>query len=263
MNMLSPTSFPQPGTEPPIYAVGDIHGRADLLAPMLDLIRQDRATRGGGLAPARVIFLGDYVDRGAQSRQVIDLLLDFKTDPAFACQFLLGNHEDAMRDYLEGRSSGLGWGRHGGSATLQSYGIAPPRQDSREAWAAQRTAFTAAVPAAHRTFLSELETMVRYDHLLFVHAGIRAGVALDHQVKKDLLWIRSEFLNADLDRTMLIVHGHTPGEKAYGAPGRLCLDSGAYVSGRLSGAVFDGGDIHILETARNGGRVQPYAVTVG
>lgn len=264
MNVVAHASFPETRPAPLTYSVGDIHGRADLLAPMLDLIRQDSATRRNpGDSAARVVFLGDYVDRGAQSKQVIDLLLDFRKDAGFECHFLLGNHEDAMLDYLDGRSSGAGWGRHGGGATLQSYGITPPRSESREAWAAQRDAFIAAVPAEHRRFLDELVLMVRFENMIFVHAGLRSGIALDQQMKRDLLWIRSEFLQAEQDTTLLVVHGHTPKEKAYGAPGRLCLDSGAYVTGRLTGAVFDGASISILETAKSGAQVVPYRPAPG
>ncbi|MBY9064137.1 serine/threonine protein phosphatase [Sphingomonas yunnanensis] len=238
------------------YAVGDIHGRADLLARLLTRIRADRDARAPA-GPASIVFLGDYVDRGPHSREVIDQLLAFAQDPGFESRFLLGNHEDAMLDYLDGRISGLGWSKHGGDATLRSYGVAPPREESRSAWAACRDPFRAAVPPTHRVFLERLELAVAQDSLLFVHAGIRPGVPLDRQEKRDLLWIRSEFLQGERDDHWLVVHGHTPKEEAYGGPGRLCLDSGSYLSGRLTAAVFDGGDVALIETHASGSRPFP------
>jgi serine/threonine protein phosphatase 1 len=239
------------------YAVGDIHGRADLLARLLDLIRTDRAARA---APGRalIVFLGDYVDRGPRSREVIDQLLAFADDPAFESRFLLGNHEDAMLDYLDGRISGLGWAKHGGDTTLRSYGVEPPREESRTAWAARRDAFRAAVPPSHRAFLERCELSVAQGRLLFVHAGIRPGVALAEQEKRDLLWIRSEFLQAERDDRWLVVHGHTPKEEAYAGPGRLCLDSGSYLSGRLTAAAFDGAEVTLIET--HGRAPRPFAI---
>jgi len=241
-----------------IYAIGDIHGRADLLARLLDQIRADFAQRGTAGERPLVIFLGDYVDRGPHSREVIEILLAFREDPAFECRFLLGNHEDTMLDYLDGRISGLGWSRHGGGATLQSYGIAPPTAESRTAWSERREPFRAAVPASHRAFLESLELMIAVGHVLFVHAGIRPGVALDQQSKRDLLWIRSEFLEVERSDTWLVVHGHTPKAEAYAGPGRLGLDSGSYVSGKLTAAVFDGDAIALIETGRSAPR--PFTV---
>ncbi|MBF5091531.1 serine/threonine protein phosphatase [Novosphingobium sp. NBM11] len=247
-----------------VYAVGDIHGRDDLLRSMLDLIQSDASQHApeGGERPM-VVFLGDYIDRGGQSRQVIDTLLDFSATPAFESRFLLGNHEEAMLDFLEERSSGIGWGKHGGTATLRSYGVAPPPMNMPEPWAAARTALAQALPRQHLDFLSRLEPFITVNHIVFVHAGLRPGVDLDAQSLRDLLWIRSEFLETDQDDSRLIVHGHTPGEAVYGAPGRLCLDSGAYMSGRLSGAAFLGHDVRILEATARGGKVQPYTLYAG
>jgi serine/threonine protein phosphatase 1 len=240
-----------------VYAIGDIHGRADLLARLLDQIRADRERQAPGAEPTLCIFLGDYVDRGPQSREVIDLLLDFRRDPAFETRFLLGNHEDTMLDYMEGRVSGLGWSRHGGGTTLQSYGVAPPDEDSRVAWSARRRAFAAAVPPEHRAFLESLELTIAIGQILFVHAGIRPGIAVDQQEKRDLLWIRREFLDAARTDRWLIVHGHTPKAEAYGGPGRLCLDSGGYISGRLTAASFHGDVVRLIETGRKEPRPFP------
>lgn len=233
------------------YAVGDIHGRADLLVRLLGQIRDDHARRPVGDARAIVVFLGDYIDRGPQSREVIDLLLDFARDPAFETRFLLGNHEDTMLSYLNGEISGAGWGEHGGGATLQSYGVPPPSSNSRTAWSELRGTFTAAVPIEHRRFLDGLELIIPVGRLLFVHAGIRPGVAIDAQRKHDLLWIRTDFLEGARDDAWLVVHGHTPRSEAYGGPGRLCLDSGGYLTGRLTAAVFDASGVVLIETHRD------------
>lgn len=243
------------------YAIGDIHGRADLLERLIEQIRED--ARGRATSSDKrplVVFLGDYVDRGPDSRGVIDGLLAFARDPAFESRFLLGNHEDAMLDFLEQRITGPGWNKHGGGATVRSYGVRPPADDSREGWSALRGDFRAAVSPAHQEFLRSLELMVVEDRLLFVHAGIRPGVPLDQQTPRDLLWIRSDFLKAERDDAWLVVHGHTPAGQAYGAPGRLCLDSGAYISGKLTAARFDGADVALIETDRVGPR--PFTVSL-
>lgn len=229
-----------------IYAVGDIHGRADLLARLLPALKADLHARSplSGERPL-LVFLGDYVDKGPHSRQVIDLLLDFADDPDFESRFLLGNHEETLLDFLAGRIRGRTWVEHGGDATLQSYGVAVGRESD---WADARDRLRSAVPAAHVRFLEGLELMIEAGPLLFVHAGVRPGLPLEQQSTRDLLWIRSEFLNVPVTGAHLIVHGHTPQDSVYGAPGRLCLDSAAYMSGRLSAAVFAGKSVGIIDS---------------
>lgn len=232
-----------------VYAIGDMHGRADLLAAMLHEIEQDaEQMRGRFNEPPVVVFLGDYVDRGRMSREVIELCLDFSNKDRFEARFLLGNHEEAMLDFLDHRTQGVGWCSRGGRATLESYGVkAPFSKDDREGWANARSALRANLPPAHERFLRSLEWTVEYGELLFVHAGIRPGIGLAEQDRTDLLWIRSEFLNHDQPYGHVVVHGHTPLERAYVGPNRISLDTGAYASGLLSGARFDGGTPHIFE----------------
>ena len=236
------------------YAIGDVHGRADLLTQLVRQIRVDVARRRRPGERPLVVLLGDYVDRGLHSRDVIDQLIALAAEPEIEARFLLGNHEDAMIDYLDGRISGAGWGRHGGGNTLRSYGIEAPSEPSREAWSALRDSFRAAVPLAHRAFLAGLELMVQEGRLLFVHAGIRPDVALEAQTKRDLLWIRTEFLEAERADPWLVVHGHTPRSEAYAGPGRLCLDSGGYMTGRLTAAVFDEDTVMLIESGRSSPR---------
>jgi hypothetical protein len=167
-------------------------------------------------------------------------------DEAIEWRAVLGNHEDAMVAFLDGRSSGQSWGRHGGMTTLASYGVAAP--EDAEGWAAVRTQLRAAVPPAHDAWLRALEHHIVQGGLIFVHAGLRAGVPLDRQKLKDILYIREEFLGTPVDGGLLVVHGHTPQDEAYGAPGRICLDSGAYATGVLTAARFDGGPVRLLTT---------------
>jgi hypothetical protein len=241
-----------PGTDGRlIYAVGDVHGRADLLAPLIERIAEDarRSPPADGRRPM-IVFLGDYVDRGRRSREVIDQILALRERPEFEVRALLGNHEEAMLAYLDGRSSGLSFGRYGGQATLASYGVdAPTEGAGKEEWEAARPAFRDAVPPSHVEFLRELELLITVGDCVFVHAGLRAGVPLERQSRRDMLYIREEFFRAPVDCGKFIIHGHTPGETVFGAPGRLCLDTGAYASGILTAARFDGTAPQLLQTA--------------
>ncbi|MEH3102728.1 MAG: metallophosphoesterase [Sphingomonas phyllosphaerae] len=231
-----------------IYAIGDLHGRVDLLDKLIGGIRDDIAAHPGGYRDRpMVVLLGDYVDRGPHAAQTIDRILTLREDETIEWRAVLGNHEDAMIAFLDARSSGQSWGRHGGAATLASYGVAMP--DTVEGWEATREHLRAAVPAAHDAWLRGLEHYIVQGGLIFVHAGLRAGVPLERQRMKDILYIREDFLGAPVDSELLIVHGHTPHEEAYGAPGRICLDSGAYATGVLTAARFDGGPVTLL-TAR-------------
>lgn len=224
-----------------VYAIGDLHGRADLFERLLAAIRADIAAHAGGYrGKPLIVLLGDYIDRGPASAQLIDLILALERDDTVEVRSVLGNHEDAMVAFLDERSSGRSWGQHGGLNTLASYGVAAPDGDA-EGWARAREQLRAAVPPAHDAWLRRLERHIVLGDLVFVHAGVRAGVPLAEQSLKDMLYIREEFLGTPVDAGMLIVHGHTPGDQAYGAPGRICVDTGAYATGLLTAVRFDGG----------------------
>ena len=235
-----------------IYAFGDIHGRADLLQPLVERILADAAARPpAGPDKPLLIFLGDYIDRGRDARGVIDRIIALSQDPAVEVRTLLGNHEQAMLDYLDGSATGISFGRYGGRATLASYGVAAPDEaGSAEAWAAVREEFRQAIPDSHMAFLRSLESMIVIGDCVFVHAGVRAGVALDRQRLKDLLFIREEFFKTPVDCGKFVVHGHTPGEDAVAGPNRLCLDTGAYASGVLTAARLDGGPPQVIDVGR-------------
>jgi serine/threonine protein phosphatase 1 len=248
-----------------IYAIGDIHGRDDLLAQLIEQITADAAAERQQFAqPPMLVLLGDYVDRGRQSPQVLDRLIALRRAAAFEAHFLLGNHEEAMLDFIDGRNSGRGWARFGGRSTMESYGVRPPLSESdHDGWAAAREALIAAVPDAHVALLREMELYLVCGDLLFVHAGVRPGVALEAQKREDLLGIRGDFLDAEDEFDHFIVHGHTPVEQCDLRPRRLNLDTGAYMTGLLSAGRFDGGLPAILSVPRRipGGATPAPAMT--
>lgn len=225
-----------------IYAIGDLHGRVDLFDRLIEAIRHDIASHTGHSGKPMIVLLGDYVDRGPASAQLLSRIIALEQDPDIELRSILGNHEDAMLAFLDDRSSGLSWGRHGGITTVASYGLPSPGPDATaETWAELRERLRAAVPADHDAYLRRLEHYLVLGDLLFVHAGLKPGVPLERQRLRDILYIREEFLQEPVDAGKLIVHGHTPRDEVYGASGRVCLDTGAYATGVLTAARFDGG----------------------
>ena len=231
-----------------VYAVGDIHGRVDLLIRLMQDLREDTAS-GEYQGRPILIFLGDYIDRGFQSKEVIDFLLSDVVSP-FETYFLKGNHEAAMLQFLSDPTIGPRWAEYGGAETLVSYGIQPPRtRTSIDEWKQASAALNAALPPQHLNFLSRLDLSVRVGDYLFVHAGVRPTVPLDMQSEQDLLWIREEFLGDRRELEAVIVHGHTPESKPYRDGRRIGLDTGAYLSGRLTAARFEHDQVDFIATA--------------
>jgi serine/threonine protein phosphatase 1 len=229
-----------------LYAIGDVHGRLDLLERLFTLIEADIAAHPA--ANNRIILLGDYVDRGAQSREVVERLMGA---PPSDCDLILlkGNHEDTMLRFLDDRSVGPSWLRHGGWATLASYDIAPPPNLlERGALKELQTALRAALPVRQHDFLAGLPTYHVEGSYLFVHAGIRPGVPLGSQVAEDLFWIRDEFLDSTADHGFLVVHGHSITPEIERKPNRIGIDTGAYVSGILSCLVLEADQQRFLRT---------------
>jgi serine/threonine protein phosphatase 1 len=244
--------MPDPTDGRRIYAIGDIHGRADLLDRMIRSIAADLDARGAQRRPAPVIvFLGDYVDRGPNAREVIDRILALSAH----CEVhaLKGNHEEALLQFLADPEFGAEWVSHGGAQTLRSYGVEPPRfRTDSEAWTEAHSAFEAALPASHRAFLTSLPTIWAMGDFVFTHAGIRPGVALADQTEHDLLWIRQEFLEFEGPHPKIVVHGHTPMESVQVTSWRIGLDTGAYATGVLSAMGFFGADRWLIQASPAG-----------
>ncbi len=230
-----------------VYAIGDIHGRVEPLAQLLESIRRDASRQK---ADRRVlVFLGDYVDRGPQSRQVIDLL---RSDPApgFEMVFLKGNHEAWLLDFLDDASVGERWLAAGGHATLLSYGVAPPARAPRGAggWEVLRKAFAAEFPEEHKAFLSSLAKTHVEGGYAFTHAGIRPGVPLAEQREEDLLWGSEDFVEDGRDHGRVIVHGHWYAAAPVVRPNRIGIDTGAFATGRLTCLALSGAERRFLST---------------
>lgn len=231
-----------------IYAIGDVHGRLDLLDEMHELIRNDAESAAPGTR-LMVVYLGDYIDRGPRSREVIDRLLDNPLPPDFEIVYIRGNHEDIMLGFLDAGTRAASWFRHGGHETLQSYGLEAPLPITEDEFPAARQALGERLPAAHRAFLDATKVMHREGDYLFVHAGIRPGVKLEKQDSTDLMWIRHEFMDSEAHFGVCVVHGHTIEARPAITDQRIGLDTGAYYTGVLSCAAIEGNAVRFLQTA--------------
>jgi len=216
-----------------IYAVGDIHGQLHLLEALLARIASDAAGTPGAQR-RMIVFIGDYVDRGPDSAGVISRLCG-GFPSGFETHCLRGNHEAMLLEFLEQPETYAQWRMNGADATLYSYGVDTPPEDAPPGViAACRDAFAAALPPAHLAFLNALPLTSSHGGYLFVHAGIRPGVALEDQQPEDLMWIRYDFLDCEDDFGMVVVHGHTPVLEPDVKPNRIGIDTGAWVHGRLT-----------------------------
>lgn len=215
-----------------LYAVGDIHGQLHLLDDLLGKIEADAAC---GTADRRIlVFVGDYIDRGPDSAGVVARLID-DLPASFEAHFLLGNHEEILLQFLKDPEYLPLWLVNGAETTLASYGVdAPGEHDSSAAYAECRDRLLEAMPTSHKSFYDGLELTFQHGDYLFVHAGIRPGVELERQKRKDLIWIREGFLDCDEDLGHVVVHGHTPAREPEVRPNRIGIDTGAVVHGRLT-----------------------------
>jgi serine/threonine protein phosphatase 1 len=232
-----------------VYAVGDIHGRLDLLRLLWREVIDDAQKSGVSEAGRPLfVFLGDYVDRGPASRGVIDLILWMREDPRLEVAALKGNHEETLLRFIEDPVYGAVWVDHGGDATLASYGVTPPSADHDiDGWMAARDAFVAALPAKHTAFYRGLELMRIVGDYAFVHAGVRPGVPVERQTERDLLWIRQDFLQAPGPFGKVIVHGHTVTKEVQITPHRIGVDTGAYATGVLTAIRLEGQDQRLMQ----------------
>ena len=237
------------------YAVGDIHGRLDLLDAMLSKVECDLAER----KPRRalLLFLGDIIDRGPSSSQAIERLRTYR-HPSLRMVCLMGNHEEVLLRLLSGERGILdSWLRFGGAECLESYGVDAqtilPMQESEALAAIKR-----AVPEAHRKFIAGFADTLRFGDYLFVHAGIRPSIDLTMQSQSDLRWIRQPFLDDDTDHGFVVVHGHTISGEVVERPNRIGIDTGAYKSGVLTALVLEGSERRYLTAkAPDGNKLAP------
>jgi diadenosine tetraphosphatase ApaH/serine/threonine PP2A family protein phosphatase len=231
-----------------VYAIGDIHGRVDLLAGLFARVAADAE---GGEAERRVLVcLGDYVDRGDDSAGVIELILD-RSPPGFEVVTLLGNHERLMIEFLDDVRRGPLWLRNGGDMTLASYGIEAGRDaylDAKPLLALQ-AALRDHLPSRHLEFLQNLKLAHVEGDYVFVHAGVRPGVPLEAQQEEDVIWIRELFLNSTADHGAVIVHGHTIRPDPEFRPNRIGIDTGAYFTNNLTCLALEGTKRRIISTA--------------
>ena len=240
MVMLPDASAP-PGVR--LYAIGDVHGRTDLLAEMHQRIADDLARRP--VDDWRVIHLGDYIDRGLDSAGTLELLLDYQVQGAGRGDFLIGNHDRFLLDFLtdpESADFDL-WIVNGGIKTLDSFGIdgmMMAYSSEKDALLRIHEKLIAAMRPGMQEFLAGLSLMLRYGDYVFVHAGVRPEVPLDEQSDHDLTWIREPFLSSGADHGAVVVHGHTPLEAVEVRPNRIGIDTGAVFTGNLTCLVLEG-----------------------
>jgi serine/threonine protein phosphatase 1 len=234
----------EPATASRVYAVGDVHGRLDLLLSLEAAIESDLMAYP--TPDPLICYLGDYVDRGPDSAGVIEYLSTAGREQ-FQRVFLLGNHEERMLKFLDAPgANGPGWLKFGGEAALASYGVTHSAAD--QDFAACREALRRALPETHLQFLRNLELALRWEDFLLVHAGVRPGRSLEDQEPHDLVWIREPFQSSEDDFGVRIVHGHVVTEAPVLRPNRIGLDTGAYGSGVLTGAALElGGAVRLLQ----------------
>ena len=213
-----------------IYAIGDVHGRADLLDRLLSRI--DAHIVAHPVERPIHLLIGDYIDRGPNSREVLDLLIDCSQGREII--LLRGNHDLFIYDFLQNPAVLSDWKRIGGLETLMSYGLQPSINADAATQRELASALNAVLPPRHRVFLNNLKRSFSYGNYFFVHAGIRPGIPLASQRDEDLLWIRDDFLLYEEDFGKIVVHGHTPVREIDIRHNRINIDTGAYATGQLS-----------------------------
>lgn len=250
LSLLKRRSAPVPVHEPEypaglrIYCIGDIHGRDDLLAELHGMIEQDALSFSG---KKQVLYLGDYIDRGPSSNQVIERLVSQPLE-GFDSIFLLGNHEQALLDFLQDARAMASWMTWGGVETLRSYGIETGPMPSPMSLDQISHQLKLKLPDSHLRFLEELQHCYQAGDYYFVHAGIRPGVPLQRQELGDQLWIRESFTQSRQDHGSVVVHGHSISREVEMLPNRIGIDTGAFHTGVLTALVLEQQSRRLLQT---------------
>ncbi len=230
-----------------IYAIGDIHGRYDLLKSLLAEIAADADAAARGDRPL-LVFLGDYIDRGPDSAQVIEALLWLERRSPFEVKLLRGNHEQCLLDFLDDPIGGAAWLRFGGVETLASYGVSEPADEGD--MIAARDDLLDRLPAAHLKLLERMPLCLSIGDFVFAHAGIRPGVRLADPRAEDLLWIREQFLESRDLHPKVVVHGHSwASDEPEIRANRIGLDTGAFTTDRLTAARLYDGSVRIVRAS--------------
>jgi serine/threonine protein phosphatase 1 len=225
--------------------IGDIHGRSDLLDQVVEEIKRDLET--SPVAEGLTVTLGDYVDRGPDSRGVLDRLARNPFPTRYIA--LKGNHEALFEAFLRDPTVASQWRRWGGLETLHSYGVPVAQVMVGKGFEEASNALRQSVPQEHFRFLGSLRFSLSLGDYFLCHAGVRPGVPLEHQQPEDLLWIREEFLNSRMSFGKVVVHGHTPTASPEVLPTRINIDTGAFATGRLTCLILEGGSRRFLSTA--------------
>ncbi len=236
-------------TQDRVYAVGDVHGRVDLLNRILELIARDVATHDDGRKPV-IVFLGDYIDRGDNSREVLDVMMSVRGDlPEDSLIYLRGNHEAAVLSFLTDPSGKSEWLRFGGLQTLLSYGVAPPPSNPEPADLVAVADALRAAMGSHVNFLASMKGMHKSGDVIFIHAGLDPEVDLFSQDDNATLWGRSDFIDVGGYPDYRVVHGHYDAQEVVKDAHRICVDTGAYYSGRLTAVRLDEGEAYLVANA--------------
>jgi serine/threonine protein phosphatase 1 len=225
-----------------MYVIGDIHGRLDLLDQLVRKIDLDMKL--SPTADVLTITLGDYIDRGPNSRGVLECLAQNPFPTPYVP--LKGNHEELLERFFDNPLLGSTWRHLGGLETLHSYGVPVSRLMLGKSYQEAADLLRAAIPQAHFDFLGGLKISAHSSFYFLCHAGIRPGIALENQRTEDLLWIRDEFLASRMNFGKRVIHGHSPTERPEVLPNRINIDTGAYITGRLTCLVLEGEQIRFL-----------------
>ena len=241
----APAPFPAPShPDGVIYAVGDVHGRHDLLTRLLERIFEDAAAFE---TTPKIVFLGDYIDRGEHARDTIEALIELARRPEAETVFLMGNHEHMLLRFLRDPAAGLGWLRYGRLQTLMSYGVGGVGKLRAEGEALRLRGALIEALGPHLGFIEKLRVSHHAGNLLFAHAGADPALPIDEQEIATLLWGCKSFRTTDRDDGFWVVHGHFVVERPAAERGRIAVDTGAYFSDRLTAARIAGGEVIFLE----------------